>query len=130
MENKKLMQAIANALGMGINEEFEIKNLGRYRFTETQLEYVRPDGSGVPACIAVNTLANAEVLKLPFRPKAGEKYWTYGGTNFEIIHLYWDEEAEDLIAQACGCVFRDMLEAQKARSEKYKQLTGKAWLDE
>ena len=126
---RELMQAIANTLEMGINEEFEIKDLGRYRFTETQLEYVYPDGSGVPACITVNNLANAEVRRLPFTPKIGEQYWTYAGLNFEIIPRHWDGDAEDLIAQAVGCVFRNMFEAQKARPKKYQQLTGKAWVE-
>jgi hypothetical protein len=75
----------------------------------------------------INKLGDVEVIKIPFEPQEGEKYWSYWG-DWEIEYYLW--EGKRTVAQlrkACGCVFRTEEEAIKARPAKYKELTGKEW---
>lgn len=72
-----LIPEIAKMLGVEVGEEFKVENdVCLHRFTENGLEY---NVCGVwSACARLNRILNGtdKIIKLPFEPKYGEKYWT------------------------------------------------------
>lgn len=68
-----------------------------------------------------------EIVKLPWKPKYGDDYWTYMFEGYFVEHNKWVDSAWDYIALRCGCVFRTKEEAELARPQKYQELTGKEW---
>lgn len=128
---KNLIPIIAKELGVEIGEEFRIAGSPaiKYRFKNNKMEgqYTVNDDWEI-ATPLINSLGDVEVIKLPFEPKEGDYYWTYAGDDFCIIRLNWNNRhVYDWMCKACGCVFRTEEEAIKARSAKYKELTGKEW---
>lgn len=124
---KNLIPVIAKELGVEIGEEFEIKDFGRYRFTETQLECVDCNDNGSPSSFPLNSFLKAEIIKFPFEPKKGEEYWSYW-QDWAVTNFRWSNEyVNEYFRKATGCVFRTKEKALAARPAKYKELTGKEW---
>lgn len=61
---------------------------------------------------------------LPFEPMSDEIYYTYTYRDFRVQAFAWTGVAIDYFRKATGCIFRTKEEAIKARSAKYKELTG------
>jgi hypothetical protein len=126
---KNLIPIIAKELGVEIGEEFAIKGIEntKYRFQSDMLEASTINTVWICSGLHINRLAEVEIIKLPFEPKAGEKFWTYW-TDWSVTDFEWkDKTANFDFRKFCGCVFRTREEAIKARPEKYKELTGKEW---
>lgn len=123
---KNLIPIICEELGVEIGEEFEVKDYGHYRFTETVLEYRHSDGTYAPAVLAFNRLVEHEIVKLPFEPELDELYWTYM-ENWEIMLMIWTDSFQDYARKKLGVVFRSQNEAKRVRPYKYKELTNKEW---
>lgn len=94
--SKNLIPKIARMLGVELGEEFKIK--GReyiFHFVDNGLIAYRTDGSVLPYenCLThflwlIN--GEEEIVKLPWKPKKGETYYTFelvGGK--WIVHLLW-----------------------------------------
>lgn len=124
-----LIPVIAKELGVEIGEEFAIKGIEKtkYRFQSDMLEASTINTVWICSGLYINRLAEVEIIKLPFEPKNGEKYWTYKDTDFNIATDIWNGFVSDYMNKNCGCVFRTKQEAIKARPAKYKELTGKDW---
>ena len=67
----------------------------------------------------------AEIIKIPWKPKLGECYWTYclcpssdWGASFSV----WGDNVLDLCRYKCGIVFRTEEEALKNLESKKKEL--------
>lgn len=67
----------------------------------------------------------AEIVKIPWKPKLGECYWTYylchssdWGASFSV----WGDNVLDLCRYKCGIVFRTEEEALKNLESKKKEL--------
>lgn len=69
------------------------------------------------------------VVKLPWKPKYGEKYYTFTGNNFDVINGMWQHHAEAYAKLKSGMIFRTEAEAIKERPRIYKELTGNEWSD-
>lgn len=65
---------------------------------------------------------------IPFEPKFGDIYYTYGGDNWNVLEVSWTDDAYDYIHKTCGCVFRTKEEALEYLPVKYKMLTGEEWI--
>lgn len=126
---KNLIPIIAKELGVEIGEEFAIKRqqLLKYRFNNDVLEFEIRDGVWERSGLLVTELNDIEVIKLPFKPKENEKYWTYFGDKFFVDYTVWANTPFDYGLESIGCVFRTKEEALAARPEKFKELTGKEW---
>lgn len=127
---KNLMPIIAKELGVEIGEEFELQGYpgSKHRLNEDKLE-VSFGSEWIKSGLTINALGNIEVIKLPYKPKYGDKYWTYVTPNFNIIEYPWTNCVLDFVLLKCGCCFRTKKEAVAARPAKYQTLTGKEWKD-
>ena len=69
----------------------------------------------------------AEIIKIPWKPKLGEYYWTYccEGRDWEVSFSVWGDAVLDLCRYKCGVVFRTKEEALKNLESKKKELLEK-----
>lgn len=131
---KNLIPIIAKELGVEIGEEFAIEgDVGRYRFTKTNLEWLdvdhyAEDWIAAEDCVAASLVYGfSEIIKLPFEPKVGEIFWTYW-QSWQVTNFVWvDGFTNHCLRKSCGLIFRTEAEALAARPAKYKELTGKEW---
>lgn len=131
---KNLIPIIAKELGVELNEPFKIAGNGDslWRFTDTNFQFYdnhfQDDWVNVKSqSVATLVLETPEIIKLPFKPKLGQPYWTYRGDWGPEWEMKWCGVPYELMALKAGCVFRTKEEAIKARPAKYKELTGKEW---
>ena len=126
-----LIPEIAQMLGVEIGEEFEIK--GRkgltYKFIIDEL-IVCNDNNTETAYISANmTLVslirgNSEIIKLPWKPKKGDVYFTFGrlGDKWVVRSLWWGGFPEEYALLDKGWVYRSEEEAQAALPSVAKEL--------
>ncbi len=125
--SKNLIPQIAKMLGVEIGEEFKIKgdNELTYRFTNAGLKLTHDSGielADVSANVAFVDLVNGkdEIIKLPWKPKAGEQYYSFGGRFFGdptvwiVIDVIWQGLAYDVAMFDKGWVYRTKEEAEAA----------------
>ena len=142
-----LIPKICELLDVAIEEEFnlintETKTLNitertptKYRLNNdcpTIIEYYIPAGDRWSRSTALFNILNGnlEIIKLPFEPKDGEKYW----------NVYWNEEQgicadwnlwhntnDDYMYKYCGNCFRTEAEAEREKYNVYERLMGKKW---
>ena len=138
-----LIPKIAELLGVEIGEEFKLKQTNgniksaKYRFRNIgdQIIYEHTDYCGDwTMCSAEDVgllvLGKHEIVKLPFEPKDGEKYWFIGLYDEIPTVMYTtqhDAEMEHYERKYCGNKFRSHKEAYDKRFEIYEKLTGKKW---
>ena len=69
----------------------------------------------------------AGIIKIPWKPKLGEYYWTYcvQGSDWEVSFSVWGDAVLDLCRYKCGVVFRTKEEALKNLESKKKELLEK-----
>lgn len=125
--SKNLIPQIAKMLGVEIGEEFKTKgdNELTYRFTNAGLKLTHDSGielADVSANVAFVDLVNGkdEIIKLPWKPKAGEQYYSFGGRFFGdptvwiVIDVIWQGLAYDVAMFDKGWVYRTKEEAEAA----------------
>lgn len=132
--SKNLIPEIAKLLGVEIGEEFKIDKVsGRYRFYENNLEILSETDNDWHAKYNYYLLllisGKFKIVKLPWKPKYTEEYWTFVREKFLVTQSAWENTAIDFARLKCGMVFRTEAEAIKERPRIYKELTGKDWSD-
>lgn len=127
---KNIIPDIAKMLGVEIGEEFEIEGLdGRYKFTEDSLRMGLLSGKW--ACVSYATFywlckGEYKIIKLPFKPKKGEKYFCFR-IKGEIMREYWQSDNIDAARYLMGNCFRTEEEASAHKDEimaKFKEVLG------
>ena len=131
-----LIPMIAKELGVEVGEEFgiqEVENCDtemfryKYRFAQTELQFKTYD-YWIPTTIPTSLLTGqAEIKKLPFEPKEGEKYFVVSIVDKSVCFCLWDGHTTDYCYKACGNCFRTESEAEKHEHEIYEKLTGRKW---
>ena len=118
---KNLIPEIAQMLGVELNEEFKIKEYGEriYRFTNSGLIYdngVRNLSITTNMALSGLLSGDLEIVKLPWKPKKGETYYTFellGGK--WIVHLlWWTGSPNGYALLEKGWVYRTQEEAEAA----------------
>lgn len=106
MENK--MEQVAQLLGVTIGEEFTIRmQNGKptndlYRLTNSGLKvFIDSDWTESPGVLAILLRGIAEIIKLPWIPKNGSKYFfvSFDGTVCETIYsenIYFDQVSRSI----------------------------------
>ena len=139
-----LIQKVAEMLGVGVGQEFKIKQTSgdiksaKYRFRNIgdQIIYERTDFCGDwTMCsaeeVGLLVLGKHEIVKLPFEPKDGDLYWGVGwvGLNENVFvgTCVWHDTQENYADKYCGNCFRTEAEAEKHKYEIYEKLTGRKW---
>lgn len=120
-----LIPEIARMLGVEIGEEFEIK--GRkgltYKFITDEL-IVCNDNNTETAYISANmTLVSlirghAEIIKLPWKPKIDETFYTFGihatEDKWVVVSCKWWDNVKNLALYRLGWIYRSQKEAEAA----------------
>lgn len=131
-----LIPKICELLGVEIGEEFgiqEVENCDtemfryKYRFLQTELQF-KSGNYWIPTTIPTSLLTGqAEIKKLPFKPKKGEKYFVVSVVDKTVSPCIWDGITTDYCFKACGNCFRTEKEAEAHKYEIYEKLTGRKW---
>lgn len=131
---KNLIPEIAKMLGVELNEEFKIK--GRegviYKFIVDGLIVSDDDAEKVYTTANMPLIGlvrgDIEIVKLPWKPKAGEQYYSFGGRFFGdptvwiVVDVIWQGLAYDVAMFDKGWVYRTKEEAQAALPSVAKEL--------
>ena len=129
---KNLIPEIARMLGVEIGEEFKIK--GRegaiYKFIVDGLLVSDDDAEKVYIATNVPLVGlvrgDIEIVKLPWKPKKGEKYWGFWYSQLNdtwLVILYtWGNNPEDFAFYKAGWVFHTKKEAKAALPAVAKEI--------
>lgn len=121
---KNLMYEICKMLGVELFEEFKVVHKTGFEiicnFTQEGV-FVHEEGcSGRynKELLADIICGKAEIVKLPWKPKKGEKYWGFWYSQLNdawLVILYtWSNNPEDFAFYKAGWVFRTKKEAKAA----------------
>ena len=128
---KNLIPEICKMLGVELGEEFKIK--GReyiFHFVDNGLIAYRTDGSVLPYenCLAhflwlIN--GEEEIVKLPWKPKKGECYYTFVlmGDKWGVGSLRWDGFPNEYALLDKGWAYRTRAEAEAALPAVAKEMS-------
>lgn len=124
--SKNLIPEIARMLGVELNEEFKIEGDNRtYWFDLDGLhsgEYVAEDEDD--AMLHDLLCGDIEIVKLPWKPKKGEDYYTFGGSDgsWRVSQQHWTCHPFDLALFEKGWVYRTRAEAEAALPTVAKEM--------
>ena len=125
---KNYMPEIAKMLGVEVGEIFKMTNYNSlYRFTERGLEFKGTAGWCLSERIEWLLTGRNEILKLPWQPKEGDKYY-HPASNFkDIYYAGWGNTIFDIALKEAGMIFKTKEECEAALPElrkKYLSETG------
>lgn len=125
------MKEVARILGVELGEKFKVKNAiyeptALYFLGENGVYVFNGDGYVKDSVLCSLLRGDVKLVKLPFEPKKGERYYSYEN-DWSVIKTSWGNDMFDLCALKCGIVFRTEKEAIEARPKYYKELTGREW---
>ena len=130
---KNLIPEICKMLGVELGEEFKVKGDDEttYSFTDDGLKLIYNGGIGIAeissdAAFIALLKGKDEIVKLPWRPKEGEKYWGFLYSNYYdewLLCLYtWGNKPEDFAFYKAGWVFHTKKEAKAALPTVAKEM--------
>lgn len=133
-----LIPMIAKELGVEVGEEFRIKDESGidedfHRFTDCGLVYYDQAMCEWQESARIIDLIDgrAEVVKKPFKPKEGERYWVATWdtqeTTLTTCGVIWHNRADCYADKYVSNCFRTEAEAEAHKYEIYEKLTGKKW---
>lgn len=133
--SKNLIPQIAHMLGVELGEEFKIKGYEEwfYKFDNDRvLMFKHNDDVKMPVApvsVYVALLAllrgECEIIKLPWKPKRKDTYWTFYINNHDKLDTDWNiwtEEVAELARLKAGWVFRTRAEAEAALPAVAKEM--------
>lgn len=124
--SKNLIPEIAKMLGVEICEEFKIKGYDPTCWFD--LDGLHFDGwvaeDEEDAMLHNLLCGEAEIIKLPWKPKKGDVYFTFGllGDKWVVRSLWWGGFPEEYALQSKGWMYRSEKEAQAALPAVAKEL--------
>lgn len=124
---KNYMADVARMLGVELEEEFKLDGREtKYKFTENGLYFYAPDGWWQCSNVLLPKILKGEleIIKLPWQPKKGEKYYT-PSTDFDRAICYcWKGYSSDFALKEIGMVFKTEEECKAALPELRKKYLG------
>ena len=131
--SKNLIPEIAHMLGVEIGEEFKIETFDyvTYRFDNDGLKATldkKPEAKQETANAELCGLLSGQYVKLPWKPKAGEQYYSFGGrflgdpTVWIVVDVIWQGLAYDVAMFEKGWVYRTQEEAYAALPAVAKEM--------
>lgn len=121
--SKNFIPQIAEMLGLQLGEEFKVKGHAKltYRFASDRLKLTSDNSielSDLAAKAALIALISGtdEIIKLPWKPREGEKYWTFGSAQLQwnVTSYCWYGNPDDVAMFKAGWVYRTREEAEAA----------------
>ena len=137
---KNYMADVAKMLGVELDEEFKLENHNEnYKLTENGLMYSYGTHRAwydlaLKLCYILN--GKYAIKKLPWKPKSGEDYfyvyWCYRPNEGWVLRVGKAKEfattsRTDNLYKDTGNCFRTNKEAEAAKYEVFKRLTGMDW---
>lgn len=119
---KNLIPQIAHMLGVELGEKFKIRgDGGTYEFG---LEGLWGDYGIDAEALEAILCGSAEIVKLPWKPKKGDVYFTFGllGSKWVVRSLWWGGFPEEYALLDKGWVYRTCEEAQVALSAVAREM--------
>lgn len=118
--SKNLIPEIARMLGVELNEEFKIEGDNRtYWFDLDGLhsgEYVVEDEDD--AMLHDLLCGEVEIVKLPWKPKQDETFYTFGihatENKWVVVSVKWWDNVKNLALYKIGWIYRTQAEAEAA----------------
>ena len=124
---KNLIPEICKMLGVEIGEKFKIKGDGHTYSIE--LDGLHSDQYAMEddyATLLDLLCGEAEIVKMPWKPKKREKYWTFNiffeSGKWVTTSFVWGDEVFDNAVFKVGWVFRTEKEAKAALPKVAKEL--------
>lgn len=123
---KNLMPEIAKMLGVELGEEFKIKGCDPTCWFD--LDGLHFDGwvaeDEEDAMLHNLLCGEAEIIKLPWKPKKGDVYFTFGlfGDKWVVRSLWWGGFPEEYALLSKGWMYRTEKEVQAALPTVAKEL--------
>lgn len=121
---KNLIPEIAQMLGVEIGEEFQIdiRSNDIFQITESGIwmkkDVNKDEWVEMPFEFMMLCNGDAKLIKLPWRPKKGEGYWTFnvffGSGKWAVASFAWGDEVFDKAVLKAGWVYRTREEAEAA----------------
>lgn len=128
------IEKVAEMWGVEIGEEFKIayddKTLSAVSYVLLNEGMFCSEGYWVSAPFIWHLIKGEyKIVKLPWKPKHGDKYYTYYTNKEEwlIWDSTWSGDVSDYARLKSGIVFRTSQEALNALPQRYKELTGKEY---
>lgn len=130
---KNLIPEICKMLGVELGEEFKIKGFNgvTYRFANDGLRLTRDNGSkkfDTTANMALIDLLSgiAEIIKLPWKPKKDETFYTFGihatEDKWVVVSCKWWGNVKNLALYKLGWIYRSQAEAEAALPAVAKEM--------
>lgn len=130
---KNLLPEIAKMLGVELGEEFKIDiNNETYQIDKDGMYRKKMNDEGqfdmweeVPRCFIKLLAGNAKIIKLPWKPKIYDIYWTFKAAHIDvwcITEARWMNNPNNVAAFKNGWVYRSEKEAQAALPTVAKEL--------
>lgn len=129
--SKNLIPQIAKMLGVELGEEFQVKGDDEmtYIFTDDGLKITYAGGIEISQ-ISTNSafvalvMGKEEIVKLPWKPKMYEEYWTFGklGKQWTVGTLSWKELPYEILLLSKGWVYRTRAETKTALPAVAKEM--------
>ena len=121
---KNLIPEICKMLGVELGEEFKIKGYKlTYMITDDKW-LMATDDSPETGWTPANTLfvdllnGDAEIVKLPWKPKQDETFYTFGihatETKWVVVSVKWWDNVKNLALYKIGWIYRSQAEAEAA----------------
>ena len=135
--SKNLIPEICKMLGVELGEEFKVKDKQNncvsteiYKFSEDSLLYRYQDQDGYYTALSPTLYrlfrGDYEVIKLPWKPKEGEKYWGFWYSSLNdawVLCLYtWGNNPADFAFYKAGWAFHTKKEAKAALPTVAKEM--------
>lgn len=126
---KNLIPEIAQMLGVELGEEFKIKDY-EWTLTITDKGLMAADDSSETGWTPANALfvvllnGDAEIVKIPWKPKMYEKYWTFCSIQLKwnVTSYRWHGNPDDVATFKVGWVYRTREEAETALPAVAKEI--------
>lgn len=127
---KNYMPEIAKMLGVELGEIFKMTNYNSlYRFTERGLEFEGTAGWCLSERIEWLLTGRNEILKLPWQPKEGDRYY-FPATDFQYsCPETWDNHPIDFALKEAGMAFKTKEECEAALPELRKKYLSETGVD-
>ena len=120
-----LIPEICKMLGVELGEEFKIKGYGELLCTITDDKgLMAADDSSETGWIPANALfavllnGKAEIIKLPWKPKKEETFYTFGihatEDKWVVVSCKWWDNVKNLALYRLGWIYRSQKEAEAA----------------
>lgn len=125
-----LIPKIAKMLGVELGEEFKVKGYKLTYMITDDKGLMATDDSPETGWTPANTLFAAllngkdEIVKIPWKPKMYEEYWTFGklGEKWIVVTRPWKELPYETLLFDKGWVYRTRAEGEAALPAVAKEM--------